>query len=347
MEYIGERLPFIKSIIDYLYRKEVPLHKFSFFYIFGGLSLFLFLIQLVTGILLVLYYSPDPNTANESVRRIMSDVSFGWLIRSLHVWGSHTMVAVVLIHMFSAFFMKAYRRPREFMWFSGVVIFFLVLGFSFTGYLLPWDVTAYFATQIGTEIPKSLPVIGEIGVQLLRGEGEVGGETLRRMYAIHAVIFPIITVILILFHITLQQILGTSAPVGIELKGHIPFLPNFLYRDFFAWTVLLIVLTVLSTMLPAELGEKADPFASAPVGIKPEWYFLPLYQTLRFVPVTILSQSGEMVVNCVVAIGFLAWFLIPILDKQAKDGYPSPLFTLAGVGLIIYCGITIIAAYLT
>lgn len=348
LDWIKGRIPFIRYIKEFLESKSVPNHKLIYFYLFGGLSLFLFLIQMVTGILLALYYSPTPENAHESIRKIMVEVEFGWAIRSIHMWGANLLVVVVLVHMFSVYFMKAYRRPREFMWFSGVIILFVVLGFAFTGYLLPWDTMGYFATQIGTEIPKSIPLVGETLIQLLRGEGEVAGEALKRMYVIHCIILPISILLLISFHLILQQFLGSSVPINTKSQGKsIPFLPNFLYRDFFAWTIATITIIGCSMMLPAGLGDKAEPLASAPLGIKPEWYFLPLYQTLRIFPTNILGLNGEMIVNTLVMLGSITWFIIPLLDKKAAREEKDLLFPLIGLLLILYCGTMIFLAYTT
>jgi len=347
MNSLFDRIPPLQQARDFLSRKTVPKHRFTFLYYFGGVTLFLFVVQLITGILLSIYYSPHPDHAHESVRRIMTQVEFGWLVRSLHSWGASLMVAFVLLHMFTVYFTKAYRKPREAMWFSGVILLFFTLGFAFTGYLLPWDVTAYHATQIGTEIPRSIPVIGELSIQLLRGESEIGSEALKRMYVLHVVILPMAMIFVVCFHIILQQALGTSIPIGIEAHGEIPFFPNFIYRDFFAWTIVTAILVVLSTMLPTQLGEKADPLASAPVGIKPEWYFLPLYQTLRIFPTNVLGLNGEMLVNSFVLFLAIIWLLIPLLDAKAKQDRISFVFVLIGVGLIAYCISMIIAAYFT
>src|SRR5258708_6877534 len=131
-QWMDERMRF-GVVLDFLSKKQVPRHGLSFWYVFGGLALFFFLVQLVSGILLALYYSPTPDTANSSVQFIVHMVPMGWLIRSVHSWSAHLMIAVVLLHMSSVYFLRAYRKPREVMWFSGVVLFFLILGFAFTG----------------------------------------------------------------------------------------------------------------------------------------------------------------------------------------------------------------------
>ena len=158
-QFLDERVD-LTLIRSWIQHKTVPVHKHSFWYYFGGLALFLLTIQIITGILLAFYYSPNPADANESVRYIMEHVQYGWLIRSIHFWGANFLIAVVLVHMFSAFFMKAYRKPREIMWVVGVLILGILLTFSFTGYLLPWTTLSYFATKVGVNTPMVLPVVG-------------------------------------------------------------------------------------------------------------------------------------------------------------------------------------------
>lgn len=345
--WLDERVP-LTTIVEFLSRKTVPRHKHSFWYFFGGLTLFFFAVQITTGILLALYYKPTPELAHESVRKIITEIPHGWLIRSIHSWSANLMVASLFIHMFSVFLMRAYRKPRELMWISGVLLMFLVFGFCFTGYLLPWDTTAYFATLIGTEVPRTLPIIGDWGVSLLKGEEEVGAETLSRMFTIHVTILPLITLLVVSFHLLLSQLLGTSVPIGsTEKKPGIPFFPNFVLRDFISWALGASVLFVLAVMKPWELGPVADPYASAPAGIKPEWYFLPLYQSLRMAPGIILGVSGELIVNLLVVALSVAWFLVPFLDVKANQGHRSMLFIAMGLCLILYLCVTIILAYTT
>jgi len=347
VEWLEERLP-VSDVLGYFSKKTVPNHKHTFWYYFGGLTLFFFALQVVTGVLLALYYIPTPEQAHESVRAIVSDVPYGWLIRSLHSWAANLMIASMLVHMFSAFLMKAYRKPRELMWMTGVVLLFLVFGFGFTGYLLPWDTTAYFATLIGTEVPKTVPFVGDWGVSLLKGSEEVGGETLTRMYTIHTMVLPLVLFLIVGCHLALNQTLGSSIPLGTTTKkAPIPFFPNFAYRDLFSWVLGLAVLICLATVFPWGLGEKADPFASAPFGIKPEWYFLPLYQTLKFAPAAIFSVSGELFVNLLVLVGTMFWFGIPFLDRRASRQKKSRLFTFIGFVVIAYVIVTIALAYTT
>jgi cytochrome b6 len=345
--FLEERLR-LGGVIEFLSHKTVPRHKHSFWYLFGGLSLFFFLVQLVTGILLLIYYSPTPQAANESVRFIISQVPFGWLIRSLHSWSANLMIACVFIHLFSTYFMRAYRKPRELMWVSGVLMLFLVLGFGFTGYLLPWDTTAYFATQIGTEIPRSIPLLGEAIVTLLRGGEYIAEESLKRLFALHVVILPLLSLVIIAFHITLNQLHGSSTPIGIvpEKRG-IPFFPNYMYRDGISWTVGTIFLFSLALLFPVQLGMKADPFSSAPPGIHPEWYFLTLFETLRLFPSSVFGLNSEMVVN--IGVGLVGFGLlgIPLFDRAAAQERSSKMFPIVGLIALLYMTLAITLAYLT
>jgi quinol-cytochrome oxidoreductase complex cytochrome b subunit len=149
--------------------KQVPIHRHAVWYYLGGMTLFLFGVQVATGILLLFYYRPSAEEAYESVQFLMADVQFGWLIRSIHAWSANLMIFTLFLHMLSVLLLKAYRPPREVTWLTGVALFGLALAFGFTGYLLPWNTLALFATKVGTDIPGVLPVVGDFVRKLLRG----------------------------------------------------------------------------------------------------------------------------------------------------------------------------------
>jgi cytochrome b6 len=345
--WLHERLP-IGYLMDHLKIKQVPRHKHTVWYYFGGLTLFFFIVQIVTGILLMLYYKPTPDEAYKSIVFITNEVTFGWLIRSVHSWAANLMIAMLLIHMGSVFFLKAYRQPRELLWFSGLVLLALILGFGFTGYLLPWDEVAYHATQIGTEIPKSIPIIGPIMVLLLRGGDEIGSETLTRMFTLHVVVLPLLAIALVCLHVYLNQYYGASKPINtVETGRAIQFYPNFVLRDLRAWSIALLLLLSVSIILPWGLGPEANPLAPAPEGIKPEWYFLPLYQTLKFVPARLWRFNGEALVNIAFGIGAVILFLLPFLDRRSHQEKPGILIQTLGVIIILYLIGSVIIAYLT
>lgn len=321
-------------------KKEVPLHRHSVWYYFGGMSLFLFAVQVVTGILLIFYYRPSAEEAYESVRFLMAEVEFGWLIRSIHAWAANLMIFTLFVHLFSVLLLKAYRPPREITWVSGVVLLALTLGFGFTGYLLPWNELAYFATKVGTEIPGVLPGLGPFLRRFLRGGEEVTGATLTRFYGIHVAVLPALTVLLLGLHLFLVQKHGMSVPPGLERAGGarrtMPFVPNYLLRDIVGWLSALAVLATLAAFWPAELGKKADPFAPAPVGIKPEWYFMFMFHTLKLLPGSILGIEGELIGVIAFALGGLFLLFIPFLDVASARGQPSRAFTWIGIALLAY-----------
>ncbi|HEY7519852.1 MAG TPA: cytochrome bc complex cytochrome b subunit [Methylomirabilota bacterium] len=322
------------------HKKQVPVHRHRVWYYFGGMTLFLFGIQVVTGILLLLYYRPSAEEAYESIQFLMAEVQFGWLIRSLHAWSANLMILVLFIHLFSVLLLKAYRRPREMTWFSGVALFGIALAFGFTGYLLPWNELAYFATKVGTEIAGAVPVIGPFTLRLLRGGDEVTGATLTRFYGIHVAVLPALVTVLLGVHLYLVQKHGMSMPLSVERAGGprrtMPFVPDFLLRDIVGWLSALAVLAALAAFFPAELGKKADPFAAAPAGIKPEWYFMFTFQTLKYLPAKILGIDGEVVGIVGFTLAGVFLLVLPLLDRRAARGQASPLFTWIGVGIIVY-----------
>ena len=336
--------------LQYLARKkQVPLHRHTVWYYFGGMTLFLFGVQVITGILLLLYYRPSAEEAYESVQFLMTEVQFGWLVRSIHAWAANLMIVTLFIHLFSVLLLKVYRRPREVTWMSGVALLGLALGFGFTGYLLPWNELAYFATKVGTEITGAVPVVGAFLLRLLRGGDDVTGATLTRFYGIHVAILPALTVSLLGLHLFLVQKHGMSVPPSLEQRGEpartMPFVPNFLLRDIVGWLSTLAVLATLAAFWPAELGRKADPFAAAPAGIKPEWYFMFMFQTLKYLPGHILGLEGEMVGVLAFGLGGAFLLLVPFLDRRTARGQASRAFTWIAVAIIAYIIVLTIIGY--
>ena len=326
-----------ESLAQFAAKKEVPIHRHTVFYYLGGMALFLFLVQVATGILLLLYYRPSASEAFESVQYIMAEVPFGWLIRSIHSWGANLFVGVVLLHMISVFFLKAYRAPRELTWITGALLLFLALGFGFSGYLLPWNELSFFATRVGTDVPAQIPWIGPLLSRILRGGSDVTGATLSRFYGIHVAILPAIATLLLGAHLVLVQKQGMSVPLSVakdDRTGKLRFFPDFLLRDMVGWLVAVGLLAALSALLPWELGKKADPFASAPSGIRPEWYFLWMFQALKYLPAKIAGIPGETL--GVFVFGALAFVVValPLLDRAASHERPSPWWNRLAVLLL-------------
>jgi quinol-cytochrome oxidoreductase complex cytochrome b subunit len=352
IEWLDERVD-LSEVKHFIEEKGVPVHSQKIWYYLGGMTLFLFGIQVATGILLLLYYRPSAAEAYESVQFIVTKVEFGWLIRNIHSWSANLLIALAFAHFFSVFFLKSYRKPRELTWLSGILLLFLMLGFGFSGYLLPWNELSFFATKVGTGSAGAMPVVGHFMLRLLRGGDDVTGATLSRFYGLHVAILPAMATALVAGHLLLVQRQGMSVPLSVEGKlkpgeklPQMPFFPNYIMRDVLAWYVLIAVLAALAAFYPWELGNKADPFAVVPPGIRPEWYFLAVFYTLKLIPSHILGFEGEQL--GVIAFGIVALVLVvvPFLDRKSLRGERSPVFTvLAALGLVYLVTFTIIGHY--
>ena len=337
----------LTPLLEYMRHKEVPLgsHWMGWYYL-GGVTMFFFIVQVLTGVLLLMYYQPGEATAYESIRFLTTKVPFGWLIRSVHSWSAHLMIISLVLHMFSTMMLKAYRPPREVTWVSGYLLFLLTLGFGFSGYLLPWNKLAYFATTVGTNIVKGVPLLGDWLLEVMRGGQDVSINTLYRFFAGHVVILPLAFFGLIGLHLLVIQRQGMAPPLGHKVAPRgMKFFPSFALRDLLLWFGCLIVLLSLAVFLPYgpgipgmdwELGEKADPFAPAYPGIKPEWYFLWEYQLLKEFPPHLFGLEGPQVCLILIAIRFGLWGLIQWLDRRARRDQSSPVFSDFGWAAILF-----------
>jgi len=351
MAWLEDRLP-IESITTAAKHKTVPVHRHTIWYYMGGMTLFLFVIQVVTGILLLLYYRPSPEAAFESVQFIMTKVRYGWLVRSIHSWAANLLIFMLFVHMFSIFFLKAYRKPREITWYSGAILLGLMMTLGFTGYLLPWNQLSYFATKVGSGIAGALPIVGDFGLRFLRGGEFITGGTLTRFFGWHVAILPAIVAVVLTIHVVLVQMHGMDVPEGVakqyggeERVPKMQFFWNFLLRDALGWVVAVGILVALSALYPWELGVKADPFAAAAEGIKPEWYFLFMYQALKYIPATIFGLEGEVLGILAFMIGGLAWFVIPAIDRE-PGSRTSTIVTVGGVVAVVFMVLMTALAYL-
>jgi cytochrome b6 len=336
VDWLDDRIGF-RALKPLATKKTVPVHRHTFWYYLGGMIVFLFFLQVATGILLLFYYRPSAEHAFESVQFLMAEVTFGWLIRSIHSWGANLMVFMVFVHLFSVLLLKAYRPPRELTWMSGVFLLMITLGLGFTGYLLPWNELAFFATRVGTEIPGVLPVVGDFIRTFLRGGDDIGGATLTRFYALHVSVLPALAFMLIALHVLMVQRHGMSVPPGVARSGGaprtIPFFPNFLLRDLVGWLSALAILAAMAAFFPAHLGVKADPFAPAPAGIKPEWYFMFMFQSLKYLPASILGIEGELVGIAGFGLAAMVLIFIPFLDRGPRS---SRLLTWMAYGALAF-----------
>ena len=207
LTWLDERLG-LYAIYNVVLDRKIP--KVNWFFTLGSASLFLFTMQAVTGIFLTMYYVPTPDKAYDSIQFIMTGVPFGWLIRGIHHWGASLMVIFVILHMLRTFYFAAYKYPRELTWITGVVLLLSTLGMGFTGYLLPWNQKAYWATTVGTSIPGTVPFIGTYITQILRGGADLSGVTLARFFSVHIWVLPAVIIALIGVHLYMVIRLGIA-----------------------------------------------------------------------------------------------------------------------------------------
>ncbi len=313
--WLDERLPVsgAAAVVRRNLRQPLPRHV-NWLFTLGAVLVLLLLVQAVSGILLMVNYKPSAQGAFASVERIVSDLRLGWLFRSVHVWGSHLILLLALAHMFRVFLYGGYKRPREPTWIVGAALLAVVLAFGFTGYVLPWDQVAYWGTVIATEAPASIPGAGPVVRGLLIGGGEVGDPTLGRFYVIHVFLLPLALLVLVGVHLFLVRWQGFSSLRRTderepEEEGGVPYFPHHFLKEGAATYVALGVLLSLALLWPAGLGEPADPL-STPAGIKPEWYFLPAYQLMKYVP----GPAGVILP----ALAFLALLALPLVDTSPE-----------------------------
>jgi ubiquinol-cytochrome c reductase cytochrome b subunit len=335
--WLSARLPMdrVKAFLKSQAAKPLP-PNVSWFHTFGSLLLFLLVNQIVTGVLLMVYYRPTTDHAFDSVRYISAKAAFGWLIRGLHSWGSTLMVLLLLLHMARTFFMGTFKKPRELTWMVGTLIFGVTLTFCFTGYLLPWSQLSYWATTVGTEVAGSIPGVGMLLKKLLLGGDAVSQETLLRFYVTHVVVLPWVIVALVALHLSLvrSQGLSTLERVGEEThqgSGWRPFYPDHVLKELTVFSLFLAFLFTLVVLWPVELGERADPL-NTPAGIKPEWYFLPTYQLLKYFPALL-----GILVSFVPPVLLFFW---PLLDRTPERRFRKrPVSVTIGLAALVIAAV--------
>lgn len=292
----------------------------SWIYVFGSATLFLFILQAVTGMFLAIYYAPTPDHAYDSVQFIEQQVSFGWFVRGLHHWGASGMVVAIGLHMLQVFLYGAFKPPRELMWMVGVVLFLLVMAFAFTGYLLPWDQTAYWATQVGINMVGTVPLVGEFLLRVMRGGETLGALTLSRFFAVHVLFLPALIVAGIMLHLFILRRVGPAGPWDERKAAAVreTFYPRQVYMDAMVMVVVFLVLAFLATFVPFPLADKANPSDTSFVPV-PEWYFLFYYELLKHIHGP-LEPLATWVLPAVLIGVILLW---PFIDRQKTVRAPA------------------------
>jgi ubiquinol-cytochrome c reductase cytochrome b subunit len=308
LDWLEDRTGIASAIHHFLY-EDIP-DSAGWHQVLGSVAMFAFLTQAVTGVLLAFNYAPTPGDAYDSLRYIVTELTGGRLIRGLHHWGASLMIIIVVLHMMQVFLWGAYKKPREATWMVGCVLLLVTLAYGLTGYLLPWDNRAYWGTVVTTQIAAQAPGAGPYILRLLGSEGgAIGVVTFARFYAVHVLLLPPLTMLLIAIHLVLIRRHGVAAAVD-DVKPKKKFYPEQVFKDTAATFLWFAVLVGMAILVKVPLGRTADPTDTSFIP-RPEWYFLFLFQTLKFFEGP-LEIVGSLVLP---TLAILTLFLVPFIDR--------------------------------
>ncbi len=314
---MSELFPFNWELLRHAGAEPVPYHLKKWWFCLGGTVLYLFIIQVVTGIALTFYYVPSPEQAYESVANITQNVRFGWYIRSLHKWSSNFMIVALFLHVMRVYFTGAYRHPRQLNWMIGFGLLAITLVFGFTGYSLIYEQLSYWGATVAANLAEATPLVGSWLGYFLRGGPTIGENTLTRFFVLHIGVLPTVAFILIGLHILLIRLQGVTElefenEKVPEKQRYFRFWPDHVTTELMIGVLLMYILTIFALVFPAELGEKANP-AVTPAHIKPEWYF---YFNYRLLKLTSLRVS----VVLTMALGAIALFW-PFIEEFLRKRF--------------------------
>ncbi len=352
MEWIDSRLP-IFTMMKQEYGVFPTPKNFNYFWNFGAIAMVMLMIMLATGIVLAMHYTPHADMAFDSVERIMRDVNHGWMLRYLHANGGSFFFIAVYIHIFRGMYYGSYKNPREILWMLGMLIFLLMMGTAFMGYVLPWGQMSFWGATVITNLFSAIPFIGDSIVTLLWGGFSVDNPTLNRFFALHYLL-PFVIFAVVFLHVWALHVTGSNNPLGVEPKGKqdtLPFHPYYTMKDSFGILVFLLIYVGYAFFAPDSLGHPdnyipANPMVTPP-HIVPEWYFLPFYAILRAVTFDIAIPFTDIVLISAKLGGVIAMFgsiivvfVLPFIDKHpVRSAVFRPWFKVA---LLVFVVVTFI-----
>ncbi len=336
--WFSERLPISQAQLAELTNEPVPNHLKRWWFCLGGTPAYLFVVQIVTGILLAFYYQPSPTTAYESVENITTHIPYGWYFRSVHKWAATLMIASVILHQMRVYFTGAYRKPREINWMIGMCLLICTLLVGFTGYSLVYEQLSYWGATVAANISDTVPVLGSYAKQMLLGGESYNQNTLSRLYVLHAAVLPATIVFLLMIHIGILRLQGVTE---FEFEDEPPgapkqfsFFPDHFYTELVIGLTLMILLSTLATVLPATLGPPADPNVTPEI-IKPEWFFYASFRWLKLF-------SGTA---AVLSMGFIVFimFVWPFIDNwiRKRTRFAEASVWIGIVGALTMIGLTV------
>ncbi|RCK30506.1 cytochrome B [Thalassospira lucentensis MCCC 1A00383 = DSM 14000] len=321
VKWVDDRLPVISMLHHSAYEYPTP-KNLSYMWNFGSLAGFVLVTMILSGIFLVMNYTPHTSMAFESVERIMRDVNYGWLIRYIHMNGASMFFIVVFLHMFRGLYYGSYKAPREMLWWIGILILLAMMATAFMGYVLPWGQMSFWGATVITNLFSAFPIIGDPLVTWLWGGFSVDNPTLNRFFSLHY-LMPFIILGLVVLHVWALHSVRSNNPTGVEIKtpqDSIPFHPYYTIKDLFGMGVFLIFFCGFVFFAPDYLGHPdnyipANPLVTPP-HIVPEWYFLPFYAILRSIDFTIFGIPAKLLGVLAMFASIVILFVIPWLDTS-------------------------------
>ncbi|MEO0982625.1 MAG: cytochrome b N-terminal domain-containing protein [Pseudomonadota bacterium] len=343
-KWLDSRLPVIRLAHDSFVDFPTP-KNLNYWYTFGGILAVCLVIQIITGVILAMHYTPTVDGAFASIERIMRDVPYGWLLRYIHSNGASMFFLAVYIHMFRGLYYGSYKAPREVLWLLGCVIFALMIGTAFLGYMLPWGQMSYHGANVITGVIGALPIIGEPLQTWFMGGPSIGNQTLQRFFSLHYLL-PFMIAGVVVLHIWALHVPGNNNPTGVEVKDvkkdTVPFHPYYTVKDGFAIVVFLIIFAAFVFYLPNVLGHadnyiEANPLVT-PAHIVPEWYLLPFYAILRAANFGIGPIDAKLLGVILMGASIAVLFLLPWLDtSKVKSMRYRPVARQFFIGFVIAC----------
>lgn len=337
--WFAERLPLSGDQLRELTNEPVPNHLKRWWFCLGGTPFYLFVVQIVSGILLAFYYEASPSRAYESVRYITEEAAFGWFFRSIHKWGATLMIAAVILHQMRVYFTGAYRRPRELNWVIGMGLLLCTLFIGFTGYSLAFEQLSYWGATVAGNITNAVPVLGKPLATLLLGGPQYNEFTLPRFYVLHAAVLPATIMLLLAMHVLLIRLHGIT-PLKFEDepetdKGYFNFFPDHFLTEVAIGLVLMVILSALACIFPATMGPKANPLVT-PEEIKPEWYFYVAFRWLKLFTLTAAVISTGFIVFAMVIWPWIDAWLRKWTRWEDISVYIGIVATLTLIGFTVY-----------
>ena len=352
--WVDQRLPVVNTFERHLSKHPVP-SWVNFWYLFGALAMAVLIIQIVTGIWLMMNYENGEDQAFASIQYIMRDVELGWLLRYFHSTGASFLFIVVYLHLFRGLLYGSYRKPREMVWLIGMLIFVAMMGEGFFGYVLPFGQMSYWGAQVIVSLFGAVPAVGESLTEWFRGDYVISGATLARFVALHAVVLPLAMVALVFLHLVALHEVGAGNQDGVDLEskhdadgvplGSVPFFPYKVLQALFATAVMMVLFCVVAFFMPKFFGlfleapnfEKAN-WLKTPEHIVPVWYFMPFYAMLRASTFPFLGLDAKFWGLVIMGAAIIVLFAMPWLDRSPANSMRyKGLFSRLSLAVLVVC----------